>query len=120
MGIAKLQLGRRLRKLRETEGWSQRELGRRVWPALKPDSAQGRISHYESERSRPSQKDLARLAKILNVSILELFADPITLEKSIIPLIQKRDELVKKRPRTMFDLKITDDDSLPYLRSQLM
>lgn len=120
MGIAKLQFGRRLRKLREAKGLSQRQLGRLVWPKVKPDSVQGRISHYESERSQPSHNDLAQLANALNVSILELFADPITIEKSVIPLIQKWNELVKKRPRTMFDLKITDDDSPPYLRFQLV
>mgnify|MGYP001576363689 CR=1 FL=1 len=119
MGIAKLQFGRRLRALRQARGWSQGQLGHRLWPHLKYDSAQGRISHYESGRSEPAHELWDRLARVFDVSVLELLADPVAIAESTVPLLHRK-ELVKKPPRTIFDLKVTDDDSPPYLRAQIL
>ncbi len=58
-----LAFARRLRRLRMRAGLAQRELAARC--GLSP----GQVSHYEAGRHRPRARNLARLARELNVPV---------------------------------------------------
>ena len=58
-----------IRKFRKKEGWSQAELGKKVF--ISPQV----ISYYESEKREPRFSMAKAIAKALNVSLYELFPD---------------------------------------------
>lgn len=58
-----------IRQLRQSQGWSQRDLGRRV------GCTGAHISDLENGKTGPSRALLQRLAHTLNVPVAELLAD---------------------------------------------
>lgn len=118
MIFVKLQFSKRLRQLREQHGWSQKQLGLKTWKGLDPSSAQARISHYESDRHKPSYEDLERLAKVLNVSALALLANPHDISSVTESIAWNA--LMGKRPSSLFDMKIVNDEFPPYLKGQVL
>lgn len=66
----------RLRRARETSGWSQTDLAKRA------GLQQSALSHYESGARRPSFTNLKRLAKALDVSTDYLVGHDAVVEKS--------------------------------------
>lgn len=61
-----LAFGRRLRQLRMKRGLSQRDLAEHC--GLTPEQ----VSHYEAGRHRPLARNLARLARELDVAVATL------------------------------------------------
>src|SRR5882672_2982269 len=112
MSNLKLQLRRRLVRLRKQHGLSQRQLGQLVWPNAA--NIQARISHYECGRAEPSYTDLERLANVLGVGIVEILtgAQPIADTHLIKTLSWNRRVLMKEKLST-YDLPILDDAFAP-------
>ncbi len=61
-------VGQRIRRTRETIGFTQTELGKLI------DRGQVSISHYESGKNAPSMLTLARLAKALRIEVCTLIS----------------------------------------------
>ena len=118
MTFVKLQFSKRIKQLREERGWSQKELGMKTWKNLDSRTAQGKISHYETDRHIPSHEDLERLAKALEVSVLALLVDPAETPSTV--ELMTWNALMAKRPLSLFDITVVNDQSPPYLKDQVL
>ena len=56
-----------IKEQRESFGWSQRELGRRL------GCPQATVHQWESEKSTPDTDNLAKIAKLFGLSLSQLF-----------------------------------------------
>jgi transcriptional regulator with XRE-family HTH domain len=61
-------LGRKIRELRESRGWSASELARRMGNK----GARTTLSLWENDKRRPTGESLTKLAELLGVSVREL------------------------------------------------
>lgn len=75
MAITREELGRRIGALRQRRGWSQMQLA----DAL--DLAQSAVSRVESGERSVDSIELARIAEVLRVSVLDLLADQETSDE---------------------------------------
>ena len=71
-----MSIGNKVRKYRESKGWSQEDL------AFRLDVTQGTISNIESDKSIPNSILLNNIAKTLEVDLNELLNDSVQVNIS--------------------------------------
>lgn len=64
-----MTVGKRIKELRKSKGWTQKEL------ALKSGVAEITIRQYESDKRQPRLEQLKHIAKVFNLYVGELLAD---------------------------------------------
>lgn len=125
-------LGERVKRLRQLRGWSQEELGKRVWPNSKADTLQPPIYQIEKGIRDTWHDDLVALAKAFAVPIIELLSDAKSISvATTLPIMTWNGmEAMKKSARKLsifwpspisenaFVLPVTNDDAKPFLKGQ--
>lgn len=87
----RLLLGRRIRNLRNTKGWTQEELGRRA------DLSYKFIGEIERGQQNPSLDTIVKIAAAMKVELLELFHfEQETVDKTAIE--NRIDRIMKAMP----------------------
>lgn len=100
-----MDIGERIKKIREARGLSQKE----VASIIKMDQSQ--YSKLEKDKTDPSVSTLTKVAKALGVQLSELFADDLlkdvnSYDKSIMEKISLIDQLDDDEKKSIF--KIVD------------
>jgi transcriptional regulator with XRE-family HTH domain len=62
-----MSLGRTIAQLRKEKGWTQAEFGEKL------DVHQSHVTRWESDRVRPRDSSLEKIAEVLEVSVEELY-----------------------------------------------
>ncbi|HJW29482.1 MAG TPA: helix-turn-helix transcriptional regulator [Saprospiraceae bacterium] len=118
-----MDIGERIRKIREARGLSQKEVANKI----KMDQSQ--YSKLEKDKTDPSLSTLVKVAKALGIQLSELFAsdalkDVNSYSKSVLEKISLVEQLDEDEKKSIF--KIVDGlvskkkmkDSLPKALSQ--
>lgn len=99
----KMEIGERIKKLREARGLSQKE----VASMIKMDQSQ--YSKLEKDKTDPSVSTLAKVAKALGTQLSELFADDMlrdvnSYDKSVMEKISLIDSLDEDEKKSLFKI----------------
>ncbi len=73
--------GKRLRKLRDIEGWTQEEVAKKLGVSKQT------YSHYENEKRRPSLDMVRELAAVYEVNIDDIFASERVSNIALLPIV---------------------------------
>jgi transcriptional regulator with XRE-family HTH domain len=98
-----MEIGERIKKLREARGLSQKE----VASMIKMDQSQ--YSKLEKDKTDPSVSTLAKVAKALGTQLSELFADDLlrdvnSYDKSVMEKISLIDSLDEDEQKSLFKI----------------
>lgn len=98
-----MEIGERIKKLREARGLSQKE----VASMIKMDQSQ--YSKLEKDKTDPSVSTLAKVAKALGAQLSELFADDLlrdvnSYDKSVMEKISLIDSLDEDEQKSLFKI----------------
>ncbi len=98
-----MEIGERIKKLREAKGLSQKE----VAGIIKMDQSQ--YSKLEKDKTDPSVSTLAKVAKALGTQLSELFADDLlrdvnSYDKSVMEKISLIDSLDEDEKKSLFKI----------------
>lgn len=98
-----MEIGERIKKLREAKGLSQKE----VASIIKMDQSQ--YSKLEKDKTDPSVSTLAKVAKALGTQLAELFADDLlkdvnSYDKSLMEKISLVDALDEDEKKSLFKI----------------
>lgn len=100
-----LPIHERIKELRDSQGWTQNELGDRL-------GTDGRmISHYENGKNIPSAEVLVRIAELFDVSIDYLLIEDATRK----PLKQIEDNDLAEQFMEASKLPSKDRDMIKYM-----
>jgi transcriptional regulator with XRE-family HTH domain len=99
----KMEIGERIRKIREARGLSQKE----VATIIKMDQSQ--YSKLEKDKTDPSVSTLVKVAKALGIELSELFAQDLmrdvnSYDKSLMEKISLIDELDEDEKKSLFKI----------------
>ena len=98
-----MEIGERIKKLREARGFSQKE----VASMIKMDQSQ--YSKLEKDKTDPSVSTLAKVAKALGTQLYELFGDDMlkdvnSYDKSVMEKISLIDSLDEDEKKSLFKI----------------
>lgn len=99
-------VGYRIKQIRLLRGLTQKELGLKV--GFTKNSAESRISHYESGRRNPQNKVLKAIAAVLDVDVIALNTPDIDTYYGVMHTLFSLEDL--------YGLKVKLINGQPYLR----
>lgn len=100
-------LGERIKQLRSMHCWTLDEMAARMGGTITKQA----ISKYEKGKSRPSNQNLVRIAKLFNVKTVQLLAEPkyemkfIAFRKSL-TLSNKHQDYIKQCTKSQFENRL--------------
>lgn len=81
-------LGRRIRAARLARGWTQAQLGERLFGVDDPNSAAPRVSRWERGMHKPDLDTIEKLAKVLELPAAYFVATPDVVAEAILLISQ--------------------------------
>lgn len=81
-------LGRRIRAARLARGWTQAQLGERLFGVDDPNSAAPRVSRWERGMHKPDLDTIEKLAKVLELPAAYFVATPDLVAEALLVIAQ--------------------------------